>query len=130
MKRYVLIIMIFLMAITVKVYSDEKIEKLKEVLDLSESQVNKIKDLLFYNQSNKEKYIIKLKKKHLELKEILVESDIPSKDVVRSKLEEIAAIEIEIRMLRFNLDIEILKILNEEQKKKYKYFRISKKKDL
>jgi|GEM_PF-6206647 len=127
MKKLLFVIIILMIFGALNLYTDE--DDVMGELGLSDSQKSKIKDLVIDSKSKREQLIVKLKIKQLELREILMETDIPSKDVVKQKLKEIAEIEVEIRLLRFELDIEILKLLNDEQKKKYKYFRVKQGKD-
>jgi Spy/CpxP family protein refolding chaperone len=96
--------------------------QLVKYLGLSGDQIDKIDKIVQDNESKKIDYQLKLQIKHLELRQILLENEI-NPDSVRSKLEEIAKIETDIRFLILVEDIDISKILTNEQKSRFKTIR-------
>ena len=98
-------------------------DKIVDVLSLDEDQQEEIESIILENESEKQELLIELQIKQLELKQLVLKDNL-KKSAIKDKLEEIAEIEVEIRFLRFKQDIEILEELDDDQKKRYKYFRI------
>ncbi|MCK4796903.1 MAG: hypothetical protein KAT05_05940 [Spirochaetes bacterium] len=98
-------------------------DRIVNALSLTKDQEKKIEAIILENESKKENLSIELRIKQLELKQLLLKDDI-SKSAIKSKLKEIAELEVELRFLKYEQDIEILTHLDEDQKKKYKFFRI------
>lgn len=105
-------------------------DRFVDALELTAEQEEKIDMLILENETKKEEFNVRLQIKRLELKQILIGADEGTdKSIIKKKLKEIAEIESEMRFITFDQDIEILRILNVEQDKKYKYFRIKRNKE-
>jgi len=95
---------------------------LQKYLNLSSDQINKIDKIAQNNEGKRTDLHLKMQIKHLELKQLLLENDI-NPDAVKTKLDEIAKIETELRFSILLEDIEITKLLNPDQKDKYRVLR-------
>ena len=92
-------------------------------LKLTAGQENEIRNLIIEYSSKREQFQIQIHIKQLELRQHLLD-DNAGLEQIKKTLKEIGAIELEIRLLRFLFDKDIIDILTPEQKKRYKYIQI------
>lgn len=94
-------------------------EYLKDTLQLSDEQINKIKKINSDHRDKIGSLLGKIRPLHRELRTVMLADDI---DLTRARtlLEDISKIEIEIRMLKLKHRAEIEKILTAEQKTKFR----------
>ena len=81
------------------------------------------------NELKIEELLIDLQIKQYELKKLLLNDNVKKEDL-KNALLDIAGIEAEIRYLKYVLELDILKILDNGQKMKYKIYKINNEKDL
>ena len=99
--------------------------KLLDNLDLTDEQTQKINVLMTENELKMEELLIELQIKQYELKKLLL-NDAVNKNTLKDALNSIAVIEVEIRFLKYTQELDILKILSNDQKKKYKIAKLNK----
>ena len=117
MKFFYLIIFVFLANIAFGVEPD-----LLEELNLTKDQQKKIEEIIFSYESKRTDLELKLQIKHLEIRQLLFQDDI-NPELVKTKLEELSKIEVELRYSLLMMDVEIIKNLNKDQKDKYRIVR-------
>lgn len=98
------------------------VQRLKQELELSDAQVDKIIEI--NNQYKKRMLDIreKLAPKMIQLKKILLEDEVDI-NAVRAKLKEIGDLRIELHLLRIQHVMDIEKQLNKDQLKKLKAYK-------
>jgi Spy/CpxP family protein refolding chaperone len=83
-------------------------------LELSEEQVTEMNEIMLDYQKASLKLQSQIKMKQLELQELLLESTVDM-DKVRTKLEEMASLQVQVKMKAIEHQIKLKEVLTEEQ---------------
>lgn len=124
MKKFYIIIVFVLFAQLFFGLND----KIVKGLDLTDEQVEKIDKIIKDYNDKMEKLKVQIQIKQLDLKKLLLQEE-TKKELIKSALEDIGKLDVEIKYLRFSREIDIFNLLNDQQKEKYKLFRIKKSRD-
>lgn len=95
-----------------------------EKLNLSDEQAEQMETLFAENKKNISILRSQMKIKREELKILTISDDNVDLSVIKTKLQEIAAIDVEIELSRFKIHNSMNKILTDKQKNEFKKFMI------
>lgn len=97
---------------------EKRLQRMKEHLELTDSQYQQIKEIAASYSSKRDA----LKKKMIPLHEKLANqmtAENPDRSTVKSTMESLAELRIEMRLLMLDQRLEMQKLMNDEQKKKW-----------
>jgi Spy/CpxP family protein refolding chaperone len=98
--------------------------KIVEELGLSKEQQDKFDKIFMESETKNQEIMIQLDSKRLEMRKLFLKEESIDRTQLKKLMEEMSATEIELKLLRFDLDKAIFNILTPEQKQKYKIIRL------
>ncbi|MEQ8352932.1 MAG: Spy/CpxP family protein refolding chaperone [Leptospiraceae bacterium] len=98
---------------------EKRLEYMKKNLDLSAEQTEKIRAIMAKYDPKREALFNKLQPLRKELFELMSQES-PDRNAVKSKMQEMSDIKIELRLLMLDGRTETFQVLNAEQKAKWK----------
>ena len=98
---------------------EKRLEHMKKNLNLSDEQTEKIRNIMAKYDPKREALRSKIGPLYKELVG-LMSQDNPNRNAVKTKMEQISDIKIELRLIMLDGRTEMFQVLNEEQKAKWK----------
>jgi Spy/CpxP family protein refolding chaperone len=123
MKRLTVLMVVVFVAFTTHLYSQpddtKQIKKFMGKLNLTDEQKKDVEKIHFDAEKQKINQKAKVETARVELQQFL-KADVPDKSAIEKKINDIAALEVQMHMIKINSWFTVNKLLNPEQQKTWK----------
>ena len=102
-----------------KMDTEKRLEHMQKNLNLSAEQTEQIRAIMKKYQPQREALVQKLRPLNKELFELMAQEE-PNRNAIKAKMQQISDIRIELRLLMLDGRTETFKVLNADQKAKWK----------